>query len=90
MSRGRPKTSYSHELEKLFKEHYEQMVKDDKVLSPKNEIWSVLRGKLSDKCSVVKPEKTIYTAALKWYQNTRKAIGTNKKVELFVIFVVLC
>lgn len=75
MSLGRPKTSDSYELEKLFEKHCEQFVNDGKVLPPKDKIWRLLSDEPRDNCSVKKEEKTIYTAALKWYQNMHKAIG---------------
>lgn len=65
MSVGRPKNKETDELENLFKIHLSQFFSDGKLPTPKNEIWSVLR----DKFSVKKTNKSIYTAASRWFQN---------------------
>lgn len=66
MPPGRPKSGAASALEDLFKTHVDQFVSNGNVLPPTDKIWSVLRGKCSEK----KTEKAIYTAALRWYKKT--------------------
>lgn len=68
MPPGRPKTKAASALEDLFQTHVHQFVSDGNVLPPTDEIWSVLRGKCSEK----KTSKAIYTAALRWYKETNE------------------
>lgn len=67
MSAGRPKSETTLELEDLFKLHVNEFVRNEKVLPPSDEIWCILR----DEHKTQKKPKTIYTAALKWYQSIR-------------------
>lgn len=73
MPAGRPKSKATVSLEKIFSIHVGEFTKDGKVLPPKHEIWCDLRGRYSE----AKSAKTIYTAALKWYQTTTGTAAEN-------------
>lgn len=79
MPGGRPKSEAALNLEKIFKINEDQFVRDGKVVPPNDAIWSILQEKLkssenksSKNKSTEKKEKTIYTAALRWYEDTKK------------------
>lgn len=74
---GRPKSKFASELETLFEEYEEDIFSNGKLLPPSNAIWRDLR----DKCSMEKTEKSIYTAALKWYKKQTSSDNKNDAKE---------
>ncbi len=73
---GRPIAQKTIELHKIFVAYEKSIVKNNKIVEPKSDIWTFLQKKLPDNINT-SSTKALYTAALKWWNRAVEQLDNS-------------